>query len=359
MELASQLTALLQQDGRFYANNQLLKNQVTEYALKLDRELLRLLLSHDRLKAHFFVDIDGVLVFDRDKFVRFINHKAFLPDSYTSFKNKIGLATADGRYLHENRDVVLVWPYKDCVLEGGQTKEEQKRDEIFWNETLAPDDVDRLLAPKLLTNWRRYDANGRHEVTELQATDNLIIKGNNLLALALLKKRFAGKVKLIYIDPPYNMGGDSFQYNDRFNHSTWLTFMKNRLSVAKELLRPDGALFVQIDHHELAYLTAILDELFGVENRAQIISIKAASPSGFKAYNPGPIDVTEFVLFYTKDKSRFQFRTNYVPAAYHSNYNKYVEKVKGEEDVSSWKVIPLKQKVLESYARGSLKLSGK
>lgn len=272
MELASELAALLQQDTRFYANDQLLKNQVMEHALKLDRALLRLLLSHDRLKAHFFVDVEGVLVFDRDKFIRFVNNKAFLPDSYTSFKNKIGLATPDGRYLQENRDVVLVWPYKDCVLEGGQTKEEQKREEIFWNETLAPDDVDRLLAPKLLTNWRRYDAGGSHDVTELQATDNLIIKGNNLLALASLKKRFAGKVKLIYIDPPFNTDNDSFKYNDSFSQSTWLTFLRNRLELAKQLMAKDASIFVHIDQDNKHPLKMLLDEVFGEENfRNEII----------------------------------------------------------------------------------------
>ncbi len=264
--LANELAASLQKDERLWAGEKLLKNQVTELALKLDPALLRLLLSHDRLKSHFFVDIDGILVFDRDKFVRFINNKAFLPDSYTSFKNKIGLATPDGRYLSQNRDVVLVWPYKDCVLEGGQTKEEQKRDEIFWNEILAPDDINRLLAPKALTNWRRYDAGGGHDVTGIQESDNLIIKGNNLLALASLKKRFAGKVKLIYIDPPYNTGNDSFGYNDRFNHSTWLTFMKNRLELARTLLRKDGSIWINIDDDEAHYLKVLCDDVFGKEN---------------------------------------------------------------------------------------------
>jgi len=147
--LFDELAVLLKQDARFWSDDQLLKNQVIEYALKLDKDLLKLLLSHPRLKEHFFADVDGVLVFDKEKFVRFVNNKAFLPDSYTSFKNKIGLMTEDGRYLSESREVVLAWPYKDCVLEGGQTKEDQKRDEIFWNIILAPDEIDRLFEPGL------------------------------------------------------------------------------------------------------------------------------------------------------------------------------------------------------------------
>ncbi len=338
MNLFDELKALLQQDTRLTVNRELLKNQIIELALKLDRELLRLLLSHDRLKTHFFADVDGVLVFDKEKFMRFVNNKAFLPDSYTSFKNKIGL-TAGERYLNENKDVVLAWAYKDCVLEGGQTQEDVKRDEIFWNEILAPDEIDRLLAPKVFTNWRRYGV-GRTDSPVYEDGDNLIIKGNNLLALHSLKKRFAGKVKLIYIDPPYNIGGDSFGYNDNFNHSSWLTFMKNRLEVAKHLLKNDGCIFVQIDIHELGYLQVLLDEIFGVENRVQIIAVKTASPAGFKTVNPGPIDVTEYVLFYTKDRKAFKFKRNYVAVEYDENYDLYIDNI--EDKPENWRLKPLR-----------------
>ena len=141
--------------------------------------------------------------------------------------------------------MVLAWPYKDCVLEGGMTKEDRGRTEMFWNTTLAPDDITRLFEPKVLTGWERWDgeavAAGKPKPVErVSDGDNLLIKGNNLLALHALKVRFAGKVKLIYIDPPYNTGSDGFRYNDRFNHSAWLTFMRNRLEVAQALLRRDG-----------------------------------------------------------------------------------------------------------------------
>jgi adenine-specific DNA-methyltransferase len=118
--LLEELKGLLQKDDRFTAEGQLLKNVIVENALKLDKDLIKLLLSNNRLKEHFFADIDGTLVFDKDKFISFVDNKQFLPDSYTAFKNKIGL-TLDGKddYLNERKDVVLVWPYKDCVLEGG------------------------------------------------------------------------------------------------------------------------------------------------------------------------------------------------------------------------------------------------
>ena len=175
--------------------------------------------------------------------------------------------------------MALVWPYKDCVLEGGQSREEDKREEIFFNETLAQDEITQLLAPKVLTNAKVFDKDGEHgfssfhrdaevnrkrELPKDTITDNLIVKGNNLLALHSIKKEFVGKVKLIYIDPPYN--NDGFKYNDNFNHSTWLTFMKNRLEVARELLRDDGVIFVQCDDNEQAYLKVLMDEIFKPSN---------------------------------------------------------------------------------------------
>jgi len=180
--LLNDLKELLKQDDRLMVEDELLKSRVIEVALKLDVKLLRLLLSHARLRQHFFADIDGVLVFDKEKFLQFVSNKAFLPDSYTAFKNKIGL-TDDGSttYLSRHREVVLTWPYKDCVLEGGQTEEAARRDEVFWNETLAPDDIDRLLDPKVLTNFRRIDADGEHPVKEIADTDNLIMRYNRKL----------------------------------------------------------------------------------------------------------------------------------------------------------------------------------
>lgn len=241
----------------------LLKNAIVEAALALRPELITKLLTHDGLKRNFFTEVEDVLVFDKVKFQKFVMNKRFLPDSYTSFKNKVGLTNEDGDFLSESREVVLSWPYKDCVLEGGQTKEDAKRNEVFWNEILASDEINRLTEPKVLTNIKRYDADGEQEVDSISMDDNLIIKGNNLLALHSLKKRYAGKVKLIYIDPPYNTGNDSFGYNDSFNHSTWLTFMRNRLQLAYDLLSEDGSIYVQLDWNEVHYCKLLLDEIFG------------------------------------------------------------------------------------------------
>ncbi|MDO8438030.1 MAG: site-specific DNA-methyltransferase [Nitrosomonadaceae bacterium] len=261
--LLNDLTLLLEQDNRLVAEDKLLKNKVVELALALDPGLIKQLLKHDAIRKHFFIEVEGVLVFDKIKFQRFVSNKQFLPDSYTAFKNKIGLTT-NGEYLTESKEVVLSWPYKDCVLEGGQDKEDAKRNEVFWNETLAPDQIDRLLSPKALTGFKRYDKDGEHHVAELSLNDNLIIKGNNLLALHTLRKTYAGKVKLIYIDPPYNPDSkaNTFCYNNTFNRSTWLTFIQNRLAVAKDLMHKDGVLIVAIDENEQAHLGVLLKDMF-------------------------------------------------------------------------------------------------
>ena len=282
--LLNDLTQLLEQDERLVSDGKVLKNKVVELALALDAGLLKLLLRDDGIKAHFFVEVDQVLIFDKIRFQQFVSNKQFLPDSYTAFKNKIGLAV-DGDYLTKGDEVVLAWPYKDCILEGGQDKEDAKRNEVFWNETLAPDQIDRLLSPKALTEFTRYNSTGEHEVAELSLADNLLIKGNNLLTLHTLRPVYAARVDLIYIDPPYNPASKSntFAYNNSFNRSTWLTFMKNRLDAAKVLLKPDGVLVVAIDDNEQAHLGVLLHELFP-EHEVHCITI-VHNPRGVQGTN--------------------------------------------------------------------------
>jgi len=264
MSLLTEIEFLLKSDERFIADGKLLKNEIIDNALKHDSTLITLLLSNEKTKKHFFINLENILIFDKDKFIQFLDNKEFLPDSYTSFKNKIGI-TLDKKYLSETSEVVLSWPYKDCILEGEMTKEDQKRNEIFWNAILAPDEVSRLLDPKVLTNFKKIDINGINKTKEFNHYNNLIIRGNNLLVLHCLKEKYTGKVKLIYIDPPYNKEGSNF-YNDNFKHSTWLTFMKNRLEVAKELLSHDGLIWISISDAEAFHLKIICDDIFGRDN---------------------------------------------------------------------------------------------
>jgi len=333
--LLDNLKSLLQKDKRLVSEGELLKNKIIELALKLDKDLIKLLLSDKKMRKVFFVDIDGTLIFDKDKFIRFVSNKQFLPDSYTAFKNKIGLIDEKSEFISEKKEVVLSWPYKDCVLEGGMTKEDQKRDEIFWNEILAPDEISRLLDPKAFTNAKRIDKNGEHKFDGFRTDDkgdikdNLIIKGNNLLALHSLKKRFAGKVKLIYIDPPFNTGSDTFTYNDRFSSSTWLTFMKNRLEAAKDLLDKDGNIFVHIDDNQCFELKVLMDEVFKKENFVETIIWAYGSPSGGRAAGAKLVGIHDYILHYAKNyNQRKQFKI-YTP--YSDKYLKDWFKYKDEK----------------------------
>lgn len=271
--MKQELEQLLSQKENFLVEGALNKNKLAELARQYDSQLLNLLMSEPTISKHFFSTLDeGVLVFKKDIFLQFLNNKEFLPDSFTAYK----------------------------------TKDDAKRQEIFFNETLAPTEINRLLDDKVLTNFKRYDKDGGHEVTEISDTENLIIKGNNLVALHSLKKRFAGKVKLIFIDPPYNTGSDSFGYNDSFNHSSWLTFMKNRLEVAKNLLRVDGMIWIQTDDNEHAYLKVLMDEIFGTESYLNTVTIKSKASSGASG---GGEDKrlkknTEFILIYAKKEAQ-------------------------------------------------------
>ncbi|MBI2522927.1 site-specific DNA-methyltransferase [Candidatus Woesearchaeota archaeon] len=309
------LTALLKKDLRFVddESGELIRSEIINEALKIDKKLIEALLSEKDIKEKFFSEIKEHWVFEINKFIDFIQDKNFLSDSYTKFKQNIRL-TIDGKTLKERGEVVLVWPFKDCVLEGGMTKEDEKRNEIFFNEILAQDEIDRLLDAKVLTNFKRFTAKGEEKVTDFKRDkdgiirENLIIKGNNLLALHSLRKEFQGKVKLIYIDPPYNTGGatEIFTYNNNFKHSTWLTFMKNRLEVAKDFLKEDGFIAITIDHVELFYLGALSDEVFGRENRLGIVSV-VIRPQGrqFAKYFS---TTTEYMLVYAKNTNLAEFR---------------------------------------------------
>ena len=285
------LIALLKSHSDFIdESGELLPAAVKDHAWRLDPNLIKLLLTHPEIKAAFFNEIEGHWVFNHNIFIDYINAKNFLANSYTQFRNKIGL-NIDDKFFRERGEVSLVWPYKDCVLEGGQTKEEDKRKEIFFNEILAQDEINRMFDPKVLTNWKRHTSEGEQDVTEIQRDENgtirenLVIKGNNLIALHSLKQQFRGQVNLIYIDPPYNPDSPSntFMYNNNFKRSSWLTFMRNRLEVAKELLKNDGSMIVAIDENEQNYLGVLLDEVFP-EHEKHCITI-VHNPRGVQGTN--------------------------------------------------------------------------
>jgi adenine-specific DNA-methyltransferase len=314
MKLYTTLEQKLKKEPNFVTDNGELKKWVVlNKAQNFDEELIGLLLDNADLKEKFFVTVKGTLVFNQNLFVQFLEQKNYLNDSYTQYKNKVGL-TIEGKYLKQRNEVALVWPFKDCILEGGQSREEDKREEIFFNEILAQDEITQLLEPKVLTNAKRIDKDGEKPLDKFNRnengtiSDNLIIKGNNLIALHTLKKEFAGKIKLIYIDPPYNTGGsgDTFAYNNSFKRSSWLTFMRNRLEVAKRLLQDNGVLIAAIDDYEMHTLRFLLDEILGDENRLGTVVV-VHNPRG---RNDDKYFATmhEYLLVYAKNKDLVQLK---------------------------------------------------
>ena len=299
---------VLKQDERFFsAEGDLLRNAVIEAADKMDSELIKALYNSEETKEQFFTDVDGIAVFDKVKFGYVINNREFLPDSYTRYKKTIGLVDSNGESISKSENVVLTFPYKDCVLEGGQTREDQKRDEIYYNKTLAPDEVDRLLYPKVFTNAVRYTADGQEKISNFSEGDNLVIKGNNLLSISSLLPKYEGKIQLIYLDPPYNTSNDTFRYNDSFNHSTWLTFMKNRLEIAKRLLSNTGSIYVQLDYNEVHYCKVLMDEVFGANCFQREIIWDTQVLSGYKTMVNNWVRGHDSILFYTKNPNNFMF----------------------------------------------------
>ncbi len=296
---------VLKQDERFFsAEGELLRNAVYEAAMKMDSALLKLLYNNEVTRERFFTDVEGISVFDKVGFGWVVNNRQFLPDSYTRYKNKVGLVNGNGDYISTSNDVELVFPYKDCVLEGGQTKEDQKRSETFYNEMLAPDEVDRLLYPKVLTKAKIYTADGASTTDTITNNDNLIIKGNNLIGLATIGARYNGSVKCIFIDPPYyfiaTKPSDTFSYNSNFKLSSWLVFMKNRLSLSRKLLKNNGILYMAISDEGAHYLKVLTDDIFGMENFIADVtweSRKSVSSDGLMSENHNHI------LVYAKDKS--------------------------------------------------------
>lgn len=188
---------------------------------------------------------------------------------------------------------------------------------------------------------------------------NMLIHGDNLLALQALQQDFAGQVKCIYIDPPFNTGarinasGTTIGYDDGIEHSTWLNMMYKRLILLSNLLSDNGSIYVHIDNREQAYLKVIMDEIFGRNNFIQMISVKRASPAGFKVINPGPLTVTDYILLYAKDKSQLEYYPQRIPVDYDENYNLIIENP--QDPAELWRFKKLVDMLYEKYGFSSWK----
>ncbi|MCT3582720.1 site-specific DNA-methyltransferase [Levilactobacillus brevis] len=329
-KIMSQVKSILGEFGNKYLTSKgsLKRNNVINDLDKFDRELMTKLFKDPLIHKNYVEKIADTEVFRLNQFIEMFEYKEFWENSYTKYTNKIGL-TANGKFIDESADVVLDFPFKDTVLKAGMTKEDldkdESADEPFLNEIIAKPEIDELLEPKIFVNAKKYDQNGEHNASSYSDQDNLIIKGNNLIVLYSLKKLYASKIKLIYLDPPYNTGSDSFLYNDKFNQSSWLTFMKNRLEIAHQLLSDDGVIAIQLDDSEGPYLKVLMDSVFGKDNEL----------------------FTQYVLVRYADKT---LKSD-------MDYHKQVEQIHFYKNNSQVKVHPNKQEEQYDYSKFNFKIS--
>ncbi len=308
--------------------NRFTKERLETLILQNDEKLLTFMLEHENAndyKNAFFKMIANSLVFNQKALLECLTKE--LENSFTRFENKIGLYS-QGRPIKSSELVVLNFPFKDNVLLGNAKDNSTKSNELFYHEILHKKEIDTLLSPKVLCRFEMH-GEGDLENALKDKNTNYLIKGNNLIALHSLKKKFAKQVKCIYIDPPYNTGNDSFNYNDNFNHSSWLVFMKNRLEVAREFLSDDGVIFVQCDDNEQAYLKVLMDEIFLRENFVASLHVELSATQGMKvasAKKGNIVKNAEYILIYSKNMENLVFiRSLYVAKEWDEHYSIYID----------------------------------
>ncbi|WP_187907849.1 site-specific DNA-methyltransferase [Helicobacter pylori] len=295
--------------------NHFTKERLVTLILQHDEKLLIFMLEHENAndyKNAFFKTIANTLVFNEkalsECLEKYLEIKE-LDRSFTRFKNKIGLFSQGG-LIKSSELVVLHFPFKDNVLLGNAKDNSAKSKECFYHEILHKNEIDTLLHKKALCRFEMH-GEGDLENALKDKNTNYLIKGNNLIALHSLKKKFAKQVKCIYIDPPYNTGNDSFNYNDNFNHSSWLVFMKNRLEAAREFLSDDGSIYINLDYNEVHYCKVLMDEIFKRENFRSEIIWRMGFLSGYKTAAKKYIRNHDTILFYSKSDN-YLFNKTYI-----------------------------------------------
>ncbi len=190
------------------------------------------------------------------------------------------------------------------------------------------------LEPRILLEEADKSHHAAHRVTDRDLFDNRLIHGDNLLALKALEQDFAGKVKCIYIDPPFNTQQAFEHYDDSTEHSDWLRLIRDRAVILHRLLALDGTLFVHIDDNELGYLTVLLDEIFGRANRVSIVTFKQGSATGHKSINPGCVSTTNFLLIYAKKKLSWTPNRVFTARERDDRYGQFIENI--SEPFEKW-----------------------
>ena len=210
--------------------------------------------------------------------------------------------------------------------------------ELTW---IGKDEQPKL-EPRILMEVPEKSYHAATRRTPDDQFDNLLIHGDNLLALKALEQEYTGKVKCIYIDPPFNTQQALDHYDDGIEHSLWLSLMRDRIKILHTLLTSDGTLFIHIDDNEIGYLIAITDEIFGRKNRISIITFKQGAPTGHKSINPGVVSTSNYILIYSKDKKVWNPNRVYTKRADRdTRYNQFIKNI--NECPSKWSFTTLRK----------------
>jgi adenine-specific DNA-methyltransferase len=188
---------------------------------------------------------------------------------------------------------------------------------------------------KLISYFKDFDAQ----------CDGVLIHSENFQALSAILSYNRGAVKCIYIDPPYNTGQDDFIYKDNYQGSSWLSMISDRLTIAKSMLRRDGAIAISIDENELSSLLKVMDDIFNKENRVGIATVKRGSVTGHKAINKGIVNITEYLVIYALDKSSWSPGRAFAARERNERYNKFI--INREKSHEKWELKTL----LEVFAK--------
>lgn len=172
-----------------------------------------------------------------------------------------------------------------------------------------------------------------------EAGGNMLIQGDNLDALKSLLPYYRGRVKCIYIDPPFNTGEAFPNYDDNLEHSIWIGMIYPRFELLRELLSEDGTLVVHLDDNEIAYATVILDEIMGRKNRTYQVTFKQSSPKGHKTINPGLVTISNYILVYAKSKPNWKPNRAFAARPRDKRYSSYIDNF--EDDMQQWQLIPV------------------
>ncbi|MFZ5723352.1 MAG: site-specific DNA-methyltransferase [Pseudomonadota bacterium] len=196
------------------------------------------------------------------------------------------------------------------------------------------------LEPRILLEDPGKSYHAKQRVSGSDIFDNRLIFGDNLLALKALEQEFSGKVKCVYIDPPFNTQQAFEHYDDGYEHSIWLGLIRDRAEALRRLMSDDGTLFVHIDDNELGYLIVLLDEVFGRANRVSVVSFKQGSATGHKSINPGVVSTSNFILIYAKNKSAWAPNRVFTARAERDKrYGQFIENI--TDSYTTWRFTTL------------------